>query len=86
MAKTKTQEKELPTIIDDSILVGILIAKKHKTLPAIDDKKRVHYEVYGDVEKSLKEIYNNDTIGCLDVYNSVKQARSMIFALKGGQR
>ena len=86
MAKTKTQEKEIPTIIDDSILAGILIAKKHKTIPGIDETKHVHYAVYGDVEKSLKEIYSNDTIGCLDVYNSVKQARSMIFALKGGQR
>jgi len=87
MAKTKAKERETPTIIDDSILAGILIAKKHKIIPGIDEKKHVHYSVYGNVEKSLREIYSNDNIGCLDVYNAIKQARTMIWALRsGGQR
>ncbi len=82
-----TAQSDAPTVIDDSILTGIFIAKKHRVIPGSDEKKHVYYSVYGDVEKSLREIYNNENIGCLDVYNGIKQARAMIWALKsGGQR
>jgi hypothetical protein len=87
MTQIKKQGKSDPITIEDSIIAGILLAKNHKITPYLDEKKRVHYAVSGDVEKSLKEIYLNMPVGSLDVLNSIKTTRSMIFNLKaGGQR
>ena len=80
----KNQEQDEPFITEDSILTGILIAKKHKVVPQPDAHQRVHYDIYGDVKKSLKEIYENSPIGSLDVLNGIKSARTMIFTLRRG--
>jgi len=86
MAKTKTQEKEIPTIIDDSILAGLLKAFQHEVIPHNDERNYTHYSVYGDVKKSLQEIYTNKPIGSLDVLNSIKACRSMIYNLREGRK
>ncbi len=80
----KKQEQDEPFITEDSTLTGILIAKKHKVIPQPDARQRVHYYIYGDIEKSLKEIYENSSIGSLDVLNGIKSARTMIFTLRRG--
>ena len=82
MAKIK--EEGDPTIIEDATTTGIFIAKQHKVIPVIDEKKHVHYKVYGDVKRSLQEIYNNAPIGSLDVLNGIKAARQMIYMLRAG--
>ncbi len=73
-------------VLDDSILVGILHAKGHDVQPTVDDRLMVHFHISGDVERSLREIYANEPVGSLDVLNSIKACRSMIFNLKGGRR
>ncbi|MDH4232643.1 MAG: hypothetical protein OEW04_11525 [Nitrospirota bacterium] len=82
----KKIEQEEPLIIEDSILAGILIAKGHKVLPELDVQQRVQYCVYGDVKKSLKEIYDNSLIGSLSALTGIKSARQMIFTLRRGVR
>ena len=80
------QEQDEPSLItEESILTGILIAKDHKVIPQPDAHQRVQYCIYGDVKKSLKEIYENSPIGSLDVLNGIKCARSMIFTLRRGR-
>lgn len=87
MARTKTKEKDIiPTIIKDSTIAGLLIAKDIKVVPFPDENKRVHYAAYGDVAKALQEIYENQPCGSLDMLNGVKSARGMIWNLKGGAR
>lgn len=81
---SKIKEEGNPTIIEDATIVGIFIAKKHKVIPGIDERKHVHYAVYGDVERSLQEIYNNAPIGSLDVLNGIKSARQMIYMMRAG--
>ena len=81
-----SEEKVHPTLIDEATLAGIFIAKDHKVIPEVDERKHVSYAVYGDVEKSLREIYNNAPIGSLDVLNGVKAARAMIYALRSARR
>lgn len=89
MIKIKTPEKEEPKqdepfITEDSTLTGIFIAKKHKVIPQPNLHQRVQYCIYGDVRKSLNEIYENSPIGALDVLNGIKSARTMIFTLRRG--
>jgi hypothetical protein len=87
MAKKKTSEREEPFITEDSTLAGIFITDKNlKVVPSIDERKRVYYAVYGDVERCLQDIYNNKKIGALEVLNAIKAARSMLWNLKGGRR
>ncbi len=100
MTKNKSQEQDdtfitenatldgnegKPFITEDSTLTGLFIAKEHKVLPQQNSRQRVQYCVYGDVRKSLEEIYQNLPIGALDVLNGIKSARAMIFTLKGGR-
>ena len=80
----KKHEQDEPFITEDSTITGIFIAKKHKVIPRLDASQRVHYCVYGDVKKSLQEIYENFPIGSLDVLNGIKSARTMIFTLRRG--
>lgn len=80
----KRQEEDEPIIIDDSTPAGRLIAKKIKIVPFPDVNKCVHYAAYGDVEWALREIYENQPCGSLDVLNGMKSARGMIWNLKGG--
>lgn len=79
---SKKQEHDKPFITEDSTLTGILIAKSHKVIPQRDLRQRVQYFIYGDVKKSLREIYENFPIGSLDVLNGIKSARAMIFTLR----
>jgi len=78
------KEEGDPTIIEDATIVGIFIAKEHKVIPGIDERKHVHFNVYGDVERSLREIYSNTPIGSMDVLNGIKLARQMIYMLRAG--
>jgi len=84
MTKNKAPEEE-PTIIDDPTIAGILIAKELKVVP-FHENKRVRYAAYGDVEKALREIYENQPCGLRAVLDGIKSARGMIWNLKGGQR
>jgi hypothetical protein len=79
---TKKHEHDDPFITEDSILVGIFIAKDHKVIPQPDAKNRVQYCIFGDIKKSLTEIYENTPIGTLDVLSGIKAARAMIFTLR----
>lgn len=83
---TKKHEQDEPFITEDSVLAGICIAKDHKVIPQADAIQRIKYCIYGDVKKSLQEIYDNSPIGSLSVLNGIKSARSMIFTLRRGQR
>jgi len=80
------EDKDKPTTFEDAIIVGILKAKKHKVVPTRDERKRISFAVYGDVEKSLQEIYENVPVGALDALTAIKETRSMIFTLLRGQR
>lgn len=76
------KNEEQPAIFEDSIIVGILLAKGHPVIPFRDLNNKVAYNVEGDVEKSVQEIYANVPIGSLDVLRSIKLTRSMIFNLR----
>lgn len=71
-----------PTVIDDSIIAGLLLAKGHQVIPDKDSKGRVVYRVSGDVSRTMSEIYANSEIGLMDVLRSIKTARSMIFEMR----
>jgi hypothetical protein len=79
-------EEAPPFISEDPSLTGILIAKGHKVIPEPDARQRVHYCIYGDVQKSLKEIYENRPIGAVDVLNGIKAARTMLWTFRQGGR
>ena len=83
MAKTKALD-EAPTIIDDPTIAGLLIAKGIKVVPFADTNKRVHFTAYGNVQKALQEIYEDQPCGSLSMLNGVKSARGMIWNLKAG--
>jgi hypothetical protein len=65
----KKKPPEEPTIVDDSIIAGLLIAKKIKIVPFPAENKRVRYAAYGNVGKALREIYENQPCGSLDMLN-----------------
>lgn len=79
MVKEAEEENREPAIFEDSIIVGLLHAKEHVITPYASPGKKVNFRVFGDVEKSLQEIYSNFPIGSLDVLRSIKLIRSMIF-------
>ena len=91
MSKEKAAAEYKPTRFEDSIIVGILGAIKdnevprHKIVPIPDDQRHVTYDVYGDVERSLQEIYQNKLfVSALDAINGIKATRQMIFTLRRG--
>lgn len=71
--------------LTDAVLAGLLLSKGHKILPRLENNVVV-FDVQGDVEKSLREVYENEPIGSLDVLRGVKTTRSMIFDLKAGRK
>lgn len=72
--------KKHTTTIEDSIVAGILLAKGCLVTPKIDsEKNKVVYEIEGDTEEALSEIYSNQPIGALDVLRAIKLTRSAIF-------
>ncbi|MBZ0157390.1 MAG: hypothetical protein K8I29_14425 [Alphaproteobacteria bacterium] len=81
MAKEKA-----PTILEDAVIAGILSAKGLVVTPQLSDSNRVIYEISGDVESALREVYANAPVGSLDVLRAIKACRSMIFTLRGGSR
>lgn len=73
--------------VEDSIIAGILLAKECSVTPKIDsEKNKVVYEIRGNVEKALDEIYTNCPVGSLDVLRGIKFTRSAIFNLRGQTR
>ncbi len=74
-------------IFEDSIIAGVLHAKGHSVKPLKQSNNKVVFYVAGDIEKSIKEIYDNCQIGALDIMRSIKLIRSMVFYLRyGGQK
>jgi hypothetical protein len=72
-----------PIVYEDSVISAILQAKGHIVKAKFDEStKRVVFEIFGDVIKSLKEIHNNEPIGSRDVLMSMKNCRTAIFAFK----
>lgn len=88
MKKKLEQEEpttETPTTLADATIAGLLLAKKIKVVPFLDGNKRIQFAAYGNVERALKEIYENQPCGSLDMLNGIKSARGMIWNLKGGR-
>lgn len=75
-----------PAIFEDSIIAGILHAKGHTVTPYVNPDNKVSFKIFGDVEKSLQDIYANRPLGSLDVMRSIKLTRSMIFNLRGSNK
>lgn len=96
MKKSLTAEKpnekslsdEIPTIIKDATIAGVL-----KAFPEItdisayneNDTGRVNFNVRGDVQGALKKISENYPVGSRDVLEGIKSCRSMIWVLKEGR-
>ena len=81
MAKAKTKSPAA-VIFEDSLVVGMLQALGCAVVPKVGLHGRVHFEVTGDVQSKLKEIYTNKSIGAMDALNAIKQCRSELFNLK----
>lgn len=82
-----------PFNIECSLTSGIVKAKSvaqpelNLTItPFLNPTGKVSYHITEDVEKALKEIYENCPVGALDVLQGIKFTRSAILALKGGKR
>jgi len=80
-----TTKESFEQIIEDSILAGLLEPFPDITdvIPEKAPNGRVRFRVIGDVESALGKIYQNHSIGALDVLKSIKSARQAIFSLKG---
>ncbi len=72
------------TIIEDSIQTGILEALGCTVLPESDEAGHVHFRIIGDVDTSLKKLYENCPIGAMDAMRAIKAARQAIFCLRKG--
>lgn len=79
----EAEKNKKPTIFEDSVISGILHARGHTVIPYVNPDNKVSFKIFGDVEKSLQDIYANRPIGSLDVMRSIKLTRSMIFNLRG---
>jgi hypothetical protein len=81
MAKALRVEKgkEPTNIYEDSIFTGILHALGHSVKPFKDSNGKIVFEVSGDTNKTIEEIYRNCPIGSLDAMRSIKLMRSMIY-------
>ncbi|MBF0542305.1 MAG: hypothetical protein HQK91_12750 [Nitrospirae bacterium] len=75
-------DKGNQSVFEDAIIAGVLLAKGHQVIPQINNNKRIEFQVSGDVNKSIAEIYSNTPIGSLDVIKGIKATRGMIFNLK----
>lgn len=70
--------------IEDAILVGLLKALGCNFTPVRDEfTGKVLFEVSGDVDGALEQIYKNESCGSLDALQAIKSARQAIFSLKG---
>ena len=81
--KVEEEKREDPTIFQDSIITGLLHSLDHEVTPFKDQNGQVNYKVFGNVAKTIEEIYSNCPIGLLDVIRAIKLTRSMIFNLRG---
>jgi hypothetical protein len=79
-----TGKSKEPTIFEDSIIAGLLLTKGHRVNPIKNPDGRIVYEIEGDTNKTIQDIYTNCPVGALDVMRSIKLTRSMIFNLKAG--
>ena len=70
------------TTIDDATIVAFLSLKGYQIKPIKQMNGRVSFEVYGDVEKALNELYDNCQVGILDFIKALKTVRNSIFLLK----
>jgi hypothetical protein len=78
----EAEKSKEPTVFEDSIITGLLLAKGHSVNPVRNSDGRIVYRVEGNVERSIQEIYSNCLVGALDVMRSIKLTRSMIFNLR----
>lgn len=90
-AKESPSDEKPPFELDDSIISGVIKGKSVTqpdltVTPFQNPIGKVSYRITGDVEKALKEIYENCPLGALDVIQGIKFTRSAIFALRGGKR
>ena len=83
MKGIEAEKKEEPALFQDSVITGILHALGHQIIPVKNQNGQVNYKVFGNVEKTIEEIYSNRPVGALDVMRSIKLTRSMIFNLRG---
>jgi hypothetical protein len=70
------------TIIEDAMLVAWLSLKKHKITPKRRPDGRIVFEITGNIDSDLEELYANGKVGALDFLKALKTIRSSIFALK----
>jgi hypothetical protein len=74
------------TIIDDSILAGIVDTfPECRVTPQQAKSGRTCYRIEGDYDGVLQKIYSNKLVGCLDVLKSIKAARQAIFSFRTNQ-
>jgi len=81
MAKVK---RESPTVVifEDSLVVGMLQAFGCSIVPKVGLHGRVYFEVTGDVQAKLADIYSNKNVGAMDALSAIKHCRSALFNLK----
>jgi hypothetical protein len=74
------------TIIDDSILAGIVdVFPECKVIPQQGNNGRTCYRIEGDYDAVLQKIYSNKLVGSLDVLKAIKAARQAIFSFRTNQ-
>ena len=83
MAKSNVSTQNPPfSIIEDSILAGIVEAfNLCKVIPQSSHGRTV-YRIEGPVDEVLEKIYRNEPVGALDALKSIKSARQAIFTMK----
>lgn len=81
----ETEKSKEPTIFEDAILAGILLSLGHQITPIKSPNGQIIFQIRGNVEKTVQDIYSNCSVGALDVMRSIKLTRSMIFNLRSGK-
>jgi hypothetical protein len=74
------------TIIDDSILAGIVdVFSECKVIPQQAQSGRTCYRIEGNYDAVLQKIYSNQLVGSLDVLKAIKATRQAIFSFRTKQ-
>lgn len=68
--------------IEDTSIVAFLALRGHHFKPFKQTNGRIAFEISGDCEKDLQELYANPTAPLLDYIKWLKTVRSSIFTLK----
>lgn len=78
------EEKEF--VFEDAFISAALSLLNCKVIPRFNPTtNRVEFRIEGDVREALKRIYQNESLGVMDMGQAVKRLRNSIFILRSMQ-